>query len=71
MIKINRTIAISPNDSRQRADKLKSLDQFLIAKLNSENLVASFPIIAEYCTLCQSRKIWSNDLQHLLQQKVG
>jgi len=63
MVKINRTIAISPNESRQRADKLKTLDQFLINKLNAENLSSSFPILAEYSTLCASRRIWSNELQ--------
>jgi hypothetical protein len=67
MVKINRTIAISPNESRQRSDKFKVLDQFLIERMNNENLVDLYPILAEYNTLCGSRRIYSNELQTLLQ----
>ncbi len=62
MVKMNRTIAISPNESRQRTDRIRALDKFLIEKLESDNLVSQLPILAEYCTLCASRKILNNDL---------
>jgi hypothetical protein len=68
---VNRAIAISPFEARQKAEKIRIFEQEIIRRLDGGNNLLNLELYADFITLCATRNIKETKLPAIFNRIVN